>query len=901
MRIPSWTSPRRWRLQTSLAAALIVFAALLIVLTFVLERALLRERVQAELQHAVTVGQVAAAQLEGFLRDVESTTIAVAEALAHQSGPITQPANGPYLSRVAQSYGVLRGLFVTDLGGRVVASASGQGIGLDLSDRPYLRALRQGAERVWSDGLAGTETGRLTIAFGRTIRGPDRDRRGYLVVAFYPETLMARIVAPMPADARVTVIDQRAQIIYTTLRPEPAGAARDQSGRPNIQRALAGEVVALSGQPAPQTGDARYGALVPIPTTGWVLAFSRPLVPLRQQLQAPLRRQRALLGAAILLASAIGLLIILRLMRPLGHLAAAAAAITRGREPVLPAVEGPREVADLAAGMAVMSRAVGEREEMLRFLAEASKQLSGSLDYELVLRNLARLSVPRVADWCIIYLLDEAGTVQRFEVAHSDPDKQELARRLAMRPIEQGGAHPMLDVMRSGQARLLPEITDEILRAATGGDEEQYRMSKETGFRSAMLVPMTARGRPIGGIAFVAVAPDRRYTEMHLELAQEIANRAALAVDNARLYQREHSIAETLQRSLLRQRLPQIPGMRLASRYLPARRETEIGGDWYDAITLPDGRMAVVMGDVAGHGIAAAAVMGQLQNAVRAYAMEGHSPAAIFQRVTALLDLREMATLLYFVFDPHTWTAEYANAGHLPPLVLAPGEPPIVLETGSPPLGVAGVLSFREEKASIPPGSTILLYTDGLVEVRGEPLDDGLRRLYEAAAAHAGLEPEAMLDHLVASMLPGTPVSDDAALLALRVEPLDPARLHLRLDAMPPSVPLVRHTLRRWLEQSSAEASAVFAVAVAACEAFSNAIEHAYGAVDAQVEVEATWLDGSIELSVRDWGQWREPRGAGRGRGLDLIRALMDEVHVATGPAGTTVQMRHRMPRPAAV
>ncbi|MGH2399618.1 MAG: ATP-binding SpoIIE family protein phosphatase, partial [bacterium] len=344
--------------------------------------------------------------------------------------------------------------------------------------------------------------------------------------------------------------------------------------------------------------------------------------------------------------------------------------------------------------------------------------------------------------------------------------------------------------------------------------------------------------------------------------------------------------------------LPEFPGIAIASRYLPARQEAEVGGDWYDAFALPDGRVGLVMGDVAGRGIEAAAVMGQLQNAVRAYAMEGHAPGVILERVARLLDLREMATVIYLAFDPPAWTIHYANAGHLPPMVIGPdGTVSLLLEGGSPPIGGAAEALFKEERVSVAPGSAIVLYTDGLIEVRGEPIDHGLDRLVRAASGQSPDQPEALLDHLLSTLLGGSAGADDVALLALHATLLDPAHLRLRLNAVPASMPLLRHTIRRWLDQAHASAAEIFEISVAASEAFSNAIEHAYAAADGQIDVEGELMREDLTLTVRDWGRWRQPRGTNRGRGLGLMRGLMDNVTVTPESTGTIVRMSRRLHR----
>jgi|GEM_PF-705960 len=910
-------APRDLRLGTSLLVTLGLLLVLLISFTFLTYLSVLNERREAEIDNAVALTRSIASEIDRFVTGLETTTLAVATLLGNEGIPLDQATLSSYLAGIVKEYGFLRALFIVDPSGKVIASASGDGLGQDLSDRPYVRELRRGRPAVWSDALPGLESGQVTVAFGRVIPSRGGAVRGYLVSAFYPVRLMARVQAPLPADAHLALIDRRGVVMHATYEPNLTPELRDLSTYRPVQEALAGTTVRLEHGALPFGSAPRYGAFVPIASTGWVVGIGRPEAPLAGRIREPAIRQAGLLTIAVVVVGVIFGFVARRLTRPLASLADTAAAITRGERPTIPEVSGVVETGQLAAGMRVMAEAVAEREDRLRtaleserasreaaeqaqsrlaFLTEASTVLGSSLEYEEILRNVARLAVPSFADWCAVDVLNDEGVVQRLAVAHVDPAKVELAFDLRRRHPQGRAPSPVAEVLRTGEPLLIPVVTEEELRSSAR-DGEHLRILRELGLTSAIVTPLLARGQVAGAITFAWGASARRYSEADVALAQDLSARAGVAIDNARMYQRERGIAETLQRSLLRTRLPEYPGVAMASRYLPARQEVEIGGDWYDALVLPDGRIGLVMGDVAGRGIEAAAVMGRLQNAVRAYALEGHYPAETLERVTRLLDIREMATLLYLVFDPATWAVRYANAGHPPPLVLTPDGSVSLLEGGGPPLGATSDVAFREIATPIAPGSTLLLYTDGLIEVRGEALDHGLNRLLRAAAAHGPREPERLLDHLVASMLGAEASSDDVALLAMHAAALDPARLLLQLDAAPPSMPLLRQTLRRWLEQSGVPGPEIFEVSVAASEAFSNAIEHAYSASDARIEVEGR-LDGdTLTLTVRDWGQWRPPRGVNRGRGLGLMRGLMDDVSVTPGTDGTLVQMRRRLPR----
>jgi PAS domain S-box-containing protein len=361
--------------------------------------------------------------------------------------------------------------------------------------------------------------------------------------------------------------------------------------------------------------------------------------------------------------------------------------------------------------------------------------------------------------------------------------------------------------------------------------------------------------------------------------------------------EREHRIAETLQRSLLPDRLPQIPGVALAARYVPAAGETEVGGDWYDVVPLPNGHLGVAIGDVAGHGLRAAVTMGQFRMAVRAYALEEDSPARVLSRVHQLvrrLSPSEMATLIYLVFDPASGGITFASAGHPPPLLIEPdGQNSYLHEGLAPPLGAAPRAGdYIQASSHLPAGSTLLLYTDGLVERRNVSIAQGLDRLREQAVG--ALELEALCDHLLTSLL-GENVADDMALLALRPTAFAGQPLHVRLPAEPGALVPLRQTLRRWLREAGAPPDEIFAVVVACNEACANAVQHPYGAREGFLEIDVALIDGQVEITVSDSGRWRPPSPREGGLGLQIIQGLMGDVDVQTTEEGTTVRMRKHL------
>jgi serine phosphatase RsbU (regulator of sigma subunit) len=286
---------------------------------------------------------------------------------------------------------------------------------------------------------------------------------------------------------------------------------------------------------------------------------------------------------------------------------------------------------------------------------------------------------------------------------------------------------------------------------------------------SAMVVPLKARGRSLGAMTLVAAESGRHFDSGDLALAEDLARRAGLAIDNAMLFRREHEAAVILQRSLLPQSLPHVDGMEFAVRYEPAAPGLQVGGDWYEVVSREDGRVGLVIGDVAGRGIHAASVMGRVRPALRAYIADGRPPREAIERLDALLkeaERPEMTTVFLLDLDPVSGMAEYVRAGHPPALLRLPdGEVVALAGGGTPPVGILDDLDCCSHSVEVPPGSQLLLYTDGLIERRGESLDVGLERLKELFA-RAPEDPDRCLANL-ADDLGADMVPDDVAMLAI--------------------------------------------------------------------------------------------------------------------------------------
>ena len=524
---------RRLGLGTRLSVSLLTVLLALQLIALVFYVAELDARRRDRLDLVQRVGQSIAVAIDTHLRDIESTSVAVAEALAAQAR-IEQAGAGPYLARVIAEYPSLRAIFVTDPAGRVIAT-NGTGLGVDLSARPYLRTLKAGAEKVWSGSLTGIESGEITVAFGRRIGGASAPL-GHLIFAFHPDRLLGSLGLAGAEDSEIVLTDDHGLVIYDSRRTTLTATERDLSQVPEVQRALRGELVRISDLPL--LGEDRYGAIVPIKSVDWAVAYLWPQAPLEDALRSAVIGQIALASLALLAAALLVVGIAARLTRPIAQLAREAGGIARGERPAIKvAASAGVEVQQLGDAMRAMSEAVGRREDELRFLAEASAHLGASLDYGETLAKVARLAVGSLADWCTIDVI-EHGVLRRVEVAHADPVSIEVAQAFATRhaPRLDEPEHREVRVIRTGRSELVPEITDAMIREYAQGDDERERLARKIEARSSMTVPLLVRGVAIGAITFASTRPDRPYSARDLALAEDLARRAGAAIENSRLY-----------------------------------------------------------------------------------------------------------------------------------------------------------------------------------------------------------------------------------------------------------------------------------------------------------------------------------------------------------------------------
>lgn len=412
----------------------------------------------------------------------------------------------------------------------------------------------------------------------------------------------------------------------------------------------------------------------------------------------------------------------------------------------------------------------------LAFLAEASRILTSSLSYERTLAKVAELAVPRVADWCSVDMVDESGASQQVAVGHNDDEGRALLRTLRERfPPGLEGPGGLGEVLRTGEALIYPSVHEEMLRRVARS-QEHLRILEALSMRSAMIVPLKARGRTMGAMTFGSTG--RRFERSDLALAQELADRAAIAIDNARLYEERSAIARSLQRSLLPPALPEIPGIEVAARYQPAGEGFQVGGDFYDVYQRSPGEWAIVIGDVCGKGPEAAAVTGLARHTLRAASIEERSPSG------SLLILNE--ALLQDGTDRFCTVAKgrlipdadganliVACAGHhLPCVIRSDGTVEAVGEPGTL-LGLFEDVTISDRTVRLGAGDAVIFYTDGVIDDRDGARSGNPRTLADLLQGVPEGPAEAIAHHIEGQAQKASPqgLRDDVAIVVVRVRP----------------------------------------------------------------------------------------------------------------------------------
>jgi len=497
----------------------------------------LREQRTNEVANSVTVGQMTASVIDGFRRDMSGTVLAASLAFGDRFRPLDQDNIGPYLDSLAREYPMLRALFVTDAQGRVIASQAATGVGTDVAGRPYIAAMQSGSESVWTGGIAGLQSGQATVAHGRVIRGANGLVRGFLIAAFQPQAFIDQLPVALAPDAVLVLMDEHGQVVFasdnTSLK-----TFEDLSGWPLIGQALAGSLVRLDGEQTPFAPGTQYGALGPVGTSGWVVAYTRPLDALETSLRERLIQQAVATTAVMAAAAILIAYLTRRLLQPLRTLVGTASAVARGERARVGATTGDPDVLELAAAMDEMSRAVAEREDALRDetrLVETLRTVGETLAAELDLAKLVQAATDAATDvtgaefGAFFYnQVDEIGesyTLYSLSGAPREAFKDfPMPRNTAIfGPTFRG----------EGVVRL-----DDVTRDDRYGQNPPFNGMPEGHLpvRSYLAVPVVSRSGAVLGGLFFGHRRAAVFTARSERLATGVAAQAAIALDNAQLY-----------------------------------------------------------------------------------------------------------------------------------------------------------------------------------------------------------------------------------------------------------------------------------------------------------------------------------------------------------------------------
>lgn len=552
------------------------------------------------------------------------------------------------------------------------------------------------------------------------------------------------------------------------------------------------------------------------------------------------------------------------------------------------------------------------------FLAEASRVLASSLDYQQTLSQVTRLIVPDIADSVSVHLLD-GDELALVILANADPDREDVMRRLSRRDGNRSRDPFMLTAAVTGEPRFNPEIADDVWESIAE-DREHLELLRRLGTKSGIVVPLWSRDRPVGVLALGMCGSDRQFAPHDLSLVLEVGSRVAVAIDNALAHRARSDVARTLQRSLLPPQPLTIPGLELASCYHPISDGSEVGGDFFDVFPAgesPRGarRWGIVMGDVCGKGVEAAALTALTRYTVRAVAPQSVGPSVALHRLNrTVLDYdpgERFCTVVHAMVEVHvdddgrtTALASLASGGHPLPLLLRPDGS--IRPVGRPggAIGLFPAPDLVDTFEELQPGDTVVFYTDGVTEARSPSGAFAPELLRQTLVTCAGMDAEAIVECVERAVIgfERGRLRDDFALLVVRVpetasRPPHPP-FYESYPPIPATVTLARRQLGDWLARVG-EGAPREDILLASSELVSNAVRAARTAVGVRAWVAAA----SIVVEVSDDGPGFDTGALGgdppaalaeQGRGLFLVTALMDDESITSTPAGTTVTCRKR-------
>lgn len=411
-------------------------------------------------------------------------------------------------------------------------------------------------------------------------------------------------------------------------------------------------------------------------------------------------------------------------------------------------------------------------EQQQTFFALASDVLGSTLDVDTTLERIAHLAVGRLGSWCQIDLPDREGNLRVAVVAHDDPQKAALLEELiGQRPFARDVKYGPPAVFATGEPQVMHLVREDAVTAVIP-QKHHREIYRAVGYYSGLIVPLRFGDRILGTLGIASDDPSRLYTDFDLSTATELARRGATALENAQSFTREHRLATTLQSALLPADLPHPHDVTFFSAYAAATQSggEAVGGDWYDAFTLKDGRIVISVGDVAGHGVHAAVTMSVVRQAIRAASIEGHTPRVVLERANEVLALERSHNLVSAIvafYSPRSQLMSYAIAGHPQPILVEPAGRLRRFEECGPPLGSAfDPALLKDDGITVPPGSAVVLFTDGLLEYDHDVLT-AQRRIESAIADRGFLADENPAQALIRAVL-DKPQQDDIAVLIMR-------------------------------------------------------------------------------------------------------------------------------------
>jgi PAS domain S-box-containing protein len=531
-------------------------------------------------------------------------------------------------------------------------------------------------------------------------------------------------------------------------------------------------------------------------------------------------------------------------------------------------------------------------EERETFLSRVSDELASTLDARAILQKITDLCIPTFCDWCQVSSLSDDELIVEA-VSHIDPGLRERMQSLVGRNVIEVGnvALGSPQVLRYARSRVLDHAMTLRAVAENVPDPEDRATYEAAGLGTALIVPLVVRGEVRGTLHLVNMDPASRRPEITMEVAEELGRRAAVAIDNSRLYEREHRVASALQQAMLPANLPSHPRVELSYAYRPAERESRVGGDWYDAFMVSDNRVAVSIGDVGGHGLEAAVAMNEARHAIRLSALEGMSPAQTLRRTNAALMLNDehpIITAVFGVIDVERSSFRYSCAGHPPPAIAPLSGRAHFLDGGGIPLGVDVAAPFPTLDVPLEPYATLLLYTDGLIEYNRN-IERESARLLDALSARVQDFTADGAGALVRHVLDNRQL-DDIAVLAATILPERPDPVALRLPAAPASAAIARRLAIRFARVAQLAPERTFDLTIAVGEAVANAVEHAYRGTTGDFVLRLSMEGETIVGEVEDLGTWCDANpDEERGRGLAILQAATSRLELTRSPHGTTV------------